>query len=236
MMIAASLSNLVLSTSRMQMRGFFSPALISRSISGTMSRRMSSSVGVEILGLGVARRLDPRAIFGAVMAHHDHRRLVEPVDQQARFIPDRDGDRAERFCHALVTKPLFGTGDKRCGSLAVERLEQAPLAQAWLHVNLNQIVDLGADPADDAAVALRQEEGRVTMAEPGVLLRVEQGMHLTLERRHPSGVVLVNFPHEIDERLAVAAAGDGADLEVAHAGEGLTAHYRLVTSGSAAAV
>src|SRR3546814_6698182 len=44
----------------------------------------------------IAAAFDPPAIERAVMPHHHRRRMVEPLDQQAGFVPDRNRPRAER--------------------------------------------------------------------------------------------------------------------------------------------
>ena len=51
------------------------------------------------------------------------------------------------------------------------------------------------------------------MAEPGVLLRIEQPVDLILQRRDPIGIVLVDLPCEVDERLAIGPGFDWADRE-----------------------
>ena len=79
------------------------------------------------------------------------------------------------------------------------------------HMLEHQVVDLGADPADDPAVALGQPQLRLGMLEPGVLLRVDQAVNLVLQRRHPGRIVLVDVPGEVDEGLAVGLGLDGAD-------------------------
>jgi hypothetical protein len=45
-------------------------------------------VGVEVLDAAITRRLDPAFIGRAVVTHHHHRRVVEPLDQQARLVPN----------------------------------------------------------------------------------------------------------------------------------------------------
>ena len=102
-----------------------------------------------------------------------------------------------------AAQPVLGGLDQRRGGLAVEHFEHAPLAGALAHMLLHQLVDLGADPADDLAAALGQPQLRAGMLEPRVLARRDQAVDFVLERRHPGGVVLVDLPGEVDEGLAV---------------------------------
>ena len=55
--------------------------------------------------------------------------------------------------------------DQRRRNLAIERFEHAPLAKSGLHMRLDQIIDLSADPPDHAAVPLGQEQRRSAMPE-----------------------------------------------------------------------
>ncbi len=118
--------------------------------------------------------------------------------------------------------------------VTVDRFEQTPLAEIGLHMNLHEVVDLGTDPPNDAAAALGQEEGGASVAEPRILLGIEQGVDFALERRDPGRVVAIDFPCKIDERLAVPGRGNGADVEVTHRPQGLANRPWLVTSGSPA--
>src|SRR5690242_8679299 len=68
---------------------------------------------------------------------------------------------------------------------------------------LHKIVDLGADPADDLAAALREPQLGARMLEPRVLARRDEAMDLVLQRRNPVGIVLVDLPREVDEGLVV---------------------------------
>ena len=167
------------------------------------------------------------------MAHHRRRRLGEALDLQARLVPDRQADRPERAGHALLAEPVLGGRDQRRRGFAVERLEHAPLAGARAHMLLDQLVDLGADPADDLAAALGQPELRAGMLEPRVLAGRDQAVDLVLERRDPGRVVLVDLPGEVDEGLAVLlgldrADGDGA-LLMARAASGSTRAKRQLS-------
>ena len=170
-------------------------------------------VGEQVLGLGVARRLDPRLILRPVVRHHRRRRLVEAFDLQPRLVPDRQADRPEHAGHALGAKPLLGGFDERGGDIRVDRLEHAEIAGALPHLHLDELVDLRADPADRLAAARRQPEAGARMFEPRVLAGRDQRMHFALERRHPRRIASVDRPRQVDEGPALLGRLDRADAE-----------------------
>ena len=157
------------------MRGFFSPAATIRWMSGG-NGPVRKIVGVEVLGLGIARRLDPALVGGLVVAHHHHRRMIVALDQQARLVPDAERERPHRPGHALAAQPILGGGEQRVGDRLVGRLEHAPLAEAGGHMLEHELVDLGRDAADDLVAAPGEEEGGLGMLEPGVLARRDQAV------------------------------------------------------------
>src|SRR3546814_11004937 len=81
----------------------------------------------------IAAAFYPPAIERAVMPHHHRRRIVEPLDQQAGFVPDRNRQRAERARHALPAQPILGGGAQRAGAILLLGLEQPPIAGAGPH-------------------------------------------------------------------------------------------------------
>src|SRR5678816_4153092 len=74
------------------------------------------------------------------MAHHRRWGLVEPLDLEAWLVPDRQADRSERAGHALGSQPVLGRFDELLCGFAVERIEEAPLADALPHRLLDELV------------------------------------------------------------------------------------------------
>src|SRR5690606_33400054 len=107
-----------------------------------------------------------------------------------------------------------------CGFL-VEGLEHAPLPGTRPHMLQHQLVDLCAHPPDDPAIALGQPQRGLGVAEPGILLRVDQAEDLVLERRDPVGIVFISLPGEIDESASVRPRLHGPDTDI-------STHDRLV--------
>ena len=73
-------------------------------------------------------------------------------------------------------------------------------------------VDLGADPADDAAIAPGEEQLRIAVLEERVELAVEVRVALQLQRRDPLGPS-VQPERQLDELPQIAAPADGGDLD-----------------------
>ena len=90
-------------------------------------------VGQQALGMAIAGPLDPRLVVRRIVAHHDHRRMVVALDQQARFFPDRQRDRADDARHALVAQPCLRPCQQRMGDRLVLGVEIAEHARARAH-------------------------------------------------------------------------------------------------------
>src|SRR3546814_7714546 len=114
------------------------------------------------------RSLHPRLIGRAVVAPHHRWLMVVALDQQARLVPDRQAERAERPRHPLIAQPPLGGPDQRGRNLGVFRLEHAPLAGAVTHMDLHQIIDLRGNAPNDPSVPLRQKESGARMFKPGI--------------------------------------------------------------------
>src|SRR3712207_128230 len=119
------------------------------------------------------------------------------------------------FRSALLTEPVLRRANQLGSNFGPEAFEQPPLSRARGHMALHQIVDLRADPADDAAIALGEPELRPAMPEPGVFLRIDQAMDLGLERGHPGRVLAINLPSKVDKGAAVCLGDDWANGDVA---------------------
>ncbi len=151
-----------------------------------------------------------------MMAHHHRWRMIVPLDQQPRFLPDRQRHRADDARHPLVAQPAFGGVDQRARGGCVLRLEQAEKAGAGAKALFGrhferEPVDMRADPSDRAAVAFGEEQLRLRMAEPAVFARVDHPRDLAAQRRHPIGVVAIEAIGQVDECARVGRAVDRAD-------------------------
>ncbi len=66
--------------------------------------------------------------------------------------------------------------------------------------------------ADRAPIAIGEEKLRFAMFEPRVLVGIEQGGNLALERRHPIGIAAIEAIGELDEHAAIRPVHNRADL------------------------
>src|SRR3546814_6412547 len=104
------------------------------------------------------RSLHPRLIGRAVVAHHHRWRMVVALDQQARLVPDRQAERAERPRHPLIAQPPLGGPDQRGRNLGVFRLEHDPLGGGVTQLDLHQILQLRGNAPTEPPVPLRSED------------------------------------------------------------------------------
>ena len=143
-------------------------------------------VGDQVARLPVALLLDPRAVVARHVAHHQIRRRLEAVDQEAGLVVDREenGPVARRMPRALShASAASNRAAKTSGSSsAFEEAEMAGGVGVALEM---QPIDLGADPPDRALAAECQPVGDLGMLEIGVLLGVEVLQALEHQRLHP---------------------------------------------------
>ena len=188
--------------------------MITRLTTGGKRDFQRQLVAEQILGFGVAARLDMLCIIVAVMAHHHGRWMVEPLDQQAGFVPDRKRERPQRPRHPLSAKPALGRIEQRgCNVGVVDQLETAPLPGARSHIFEHEIVHLPRNAADDLAVPLGQKEPRARVLEPRILFGIEQFGRVAAQRRRGVGIVPINIIGEIDEAAQIARSLDRANGE-----------------------
>ena len=174
-------------------------------------------VGVEILGLGVARRLDPA---------RDMRGGGGPSSPSAAGRSRRSASPGSSQIEIEIGPSAFVMPSSRshCSAWAISAAAASPSSASnrphWPRPGSMWTCTRSSTWALIRPTMRPPRSARNRAARPwpnhGILLGVEQGMDFALERRDPRRIVLIDLPREIDERLAVAAGRDGADDEVAH--------------------
>ena len=102
----------------------------------------------------------------------DLRAELEALDEQAALVVGREVERADHVVAAALAQPGEGGVDQRRGDLGVVlALEEAELPPVVVLDLVEALVDLGGDPADDAAVAAGEEVLGVGVLEEGVAAR-----------------------------------------------------------------
>ena len=159
-------------------------------------------IGEDVLDLGVALLLDTVGHIGLIMAHHQHRRGVGAVDQQADLFIDRKIEGADGAGAAAGLEPgLGGLEQRREDRLVVLGGDHAEITVRRGRIGAREMIDLGADPADVAAVADRQPELHVGMLEERIGLGRERLASLEHQRRYPVGIAFVQSHRHADEPL-----------------------------------
>ena len=132
----------------------FAAAATSRAMMGDGSKSDVDLVGERVDGLPVTLRLDARRVVGPGVSHHEDRRRVETLDQEPRFLVDRQAERAADAPHPLLAQPLLRGSEERGERVrAIFRIEH-PEEAGGIGIALEvQRVDLRADPPDGLAPA-----------------------------------------------------------------------------------
>jgi len=151
-----------------------------------------------------------------VVPHHDHRRMILPADQQARFFPDRKRDRAEHAVHPLTHQPAFGRGQKRARRIFVLCIEIAEKPGSGTKPLFGghgerEFINMRRDPPDGLGAAPRDEQLHSGMAEKRVPGRIDQFQLFGTDLRHEMFHPRRKGTAQIDKIGAPALAGDRLD-------------------------
>src|SRR5229473_531534 len=73
------------------------------------------------------------------------------------------------------------------------------------------------DSADDLAVQPGEKQRGVAVLTEGMSFPIEECFAFENQRRHPSGIVLVDLPRKFNERVAILATTDWRDFNLRHA-------------------
>jgi hypothetical protein len=136
--------------------------------------------------------------------HHESRRSVETIDQQAAFIVHREGRRAPQHIVAQGPAPSCRRAEQRLGYvLIVNRLEEPEKADSVVVGLVVEPVTDGSDAADGLAVPLGDEVFRLAVLEEGVPGAGEEHLYVPTQRRDPERVPRMESVRKIDEALEV---------------------------------
>src|SRR5205807_3500597 len=114
---------------------------------------------------------------------------------------------------ATFSQPRLSGREQRAGGfgivLALEEPEYSPLVVLEL---VEVAVDVGGDPPHHATVPPGQEVLGLRVHEEWVPLAVEEALSLEQQRGNPVGLVTIQPPRQLDERVQVAPARDGPNV------------------------
>ena len=158
-----------------------------------------------------------------VVAHHHHRRVVLPLDQQPGLFPDRQRDRPQHPFHSLARQPAFRRGQQRAGDGLVLGIEIAEKAGAGAEALFGrhgerEFVDMRRDAPDRPPARSRDEQLHAGMAEEGVLVRIDQLDLLGTDLGHEMRQTVGKRPTKIDEGRPAPLVADRLDLYLRGAG------------------
>src|SRR5947207_9468085 len=149
------------------------------------------------------------------MRGKEHRRELEPVDEQAADVIRRIIDRSHDLVPAEPAQPS-GRRVKERGRdfLIVDRLEHPETADIGLMQGVVIRIVARQDAPHDFAAAASQEKFSFPMLEKRMLLLIEKFFSLEQERRDPGRIVRINTPRELDESVAVRSRSDPANFDL----------------------
>ncbi len=159
------------------------------------------------LGELEAVRLQLLCVVGRVVGHHDRRRIVEPLHEQAGLLVGGEAHRAAHPVQPALAKPggrrvQEGRGCLVVAPTLVEAEEPGVLA---LIFDVTPVV-YRRYSAHRAAVSQGQERLSLGVVVKRMPLRIHHHSHVSQKRWHPDGVAFVDRPREADERLHLIAS------------------------------
>ena len=132
------------------------------------------------------------------MVHHDPRRRVEPVDQQAAGIVDRIVDRAADVGAAAGAEPAGGGVEQGMGRLPiVDAFEHAEAADVAAVAFVVARIVADQDSAQRLPAAQGDELRGVAVLVERMLAAVEKFLDLDQQGRNPMRIVRVDPPRHV---------------------------------------
>ena len=152
----------------------------------------------------------------------NHRLALEALDQDPDLVVGGEVHRPEDPLPPPFGRPRGGGVEQGSHDLGVlGRLEEAEHRVLTALVLVPAAVGVGADPPDRLAVAFGDEELRLAVLEPRVLLAVEELHPLEDQRRHPLLAVAMEAERDLDEALQLAPVAHRPDGDACHVGRNL---------------
>ena len=188
----------------------------------------------QVLRLGQAGALQQARVVGWIVGHHDRRRPVVGVEQDAHRLGGGGIDRPAQPRHAARLHPLRGGVDQRARHrIVVHRLEEAEEAGALVVKAVVVMVDDRRHRARHRPVAARQEQLNLGVPVERVVFGVELLLEVADQRRHPRVDAPVDDPREVDETAPLGTRAHRQHGDAAGCGGGSGAHGAcMVRAGS----
>ena len=176
-----------------------------RNRSATRDRRARgfSSSGNQYARRSLALRkpcaFDEADVGPRVVGHHEDRRRVEPVDEQARLVVQGRVGRSPHHGHLALAPPDRGRFEEHPGDLRVVfGLEVAEERRLLLVELVVVAVEDRGDPADVLSVAAGDEKLHLTVSEERVLVAEDLG-EVVAQRRDPVRIGGVEAVGDVEE-------------------------------------
>ena len=175
--------------------------------------------GIQVLGLAEAVVFDQPRVIRRVVGHHERRRRIEALDQQAQLVVQRRVGRPAQLVDALLGEPAAHGVEQAVGRLLiVDAVEETEEPAAFVVVDVVALVQNGGDPAADLPAAIGQERlDRVPRVE-WVRLVADQLFLAAAQGRDPVRIAPVQLPRELEKLPLLPGGGDTLNDEVRHEG------------------
>ena len=175
--------------------------------------------GVEIHHLLKPESFDQRRVVGWVVRGQEGGGKLKAIDEQAADVVGRVIDRAHDLLAPFGPEPVgcgFEERGRHCG--VVHTVEKPEAARVAAMVGVIVWIVARHDPPDDFTVGAGEKKRGRAVFEKGMFLLIEKFLSFEQKRRHPGGIVLIDFPREFDERVPLRFGSDLGDLDQTFAG------------------
>ena len=173
--------------------------------------------GVQVLRLAEAVVLDQPRVVRRVVGHHERRRRIEAVDQQAQLVIQRRIGRPAQLVDVLVGEPLPHGVEQPVGRfLIVAAIEEAEEAAAFVVVHDVALVENRRDPPADFVAAQGQKRlDRIPRVER-MRLVADHLLLVGAQRRNPVRIAPIQRPRELQKLLFLPAGCYALNFKISH--------------------
>jgi hypothetical protein len=160
--------------------------------------------------------INPR-IIRRIVRHHQSRRIIKPVNEQAQLVIDGRVEGASHEGHPLSADPRLQRREEgRRGLRIVGTFEESPNAHLFTVELVMTAIYYARDPSHRLRAASRQKEDALGKLPERVYAGIQHPANLFLKGGNPIGVLSINFPRQVNEILELRSSFHSNDFNTGH--------------------
>src|SRR5207244_2715116 len=156
-------------------------------------------------------------VIRRIIRGENGRRMFETVDEESANIVGRVIDRTHEFAAAASAHPGCRGVEKRRRNIdIVDRFKQTETADVRLVKRVVIWIVACHDAPYDFAIASGEKKCGIPVFIKRMPLAIEECLALDDQRRHPGGIIFVDAPWKLNERIAFPARANFGNFDSRH--------------------